>query len=131
MNLGSLKSMFCSTKDYETVIREKVTMVERSVKEFRDECMSVISKLESLLEIGISNGEIKPYDISALKERVLSIRTDNDIKRFMEGWDFIRLQNLIRLCGKVCCKHVVEPNTIMQIFTCNGCPIFSFEKKYL
>lgn len=131
MNLGSLISTFCSTKESETVIREKVTMVESSVKEFRDECLSVIAKLESLLEIGISNNEIKPYDISALKERVLSIRTDNDIKRFMDGWDFIRLQNLIRLCGKVCCKHVVEPNTIMQIFTCNGCPIFSFEKKHL
>lgn len=106
-------------------------MVERSVKEFRDECLKVISKLESLLEIGISNDEIKPYDISTLKERILSIRTDNDIRKFKEGREFIKLQNLLRLCGKVCCKHVVEPNTIMQIFICNGCPIFSFEKKYL
>ncbi|SFM41843.1 hypothetical protein SAMN03159341_1329 [Paenibacillus sp. 1_12] len=106
-------------------------MVKVDVEGFRYECLGVLEKVESLINVGVQNGITKQYDLSSLKKDIELLQTAKDVTNFKADRGFKELKRLTRLCGRVCCEVVVEPNTIMQLVVCNTCPIFEFEKNYL
>jgi hypothetical protein len=98
------------------------------VKIRKEELLEVLDKVESLIKTGVKADLIEAYDVSYQKKRIRSLRKQQDYKDFKSSDDYREFRELMRVCGMVCCKVVVSPESPVGEYECNQCPIFAFEK---
>lgn len=101
------------------------------IKEVRQLFLLTLAKIESLQTIGAESKLCKPQDLSELKLEIDQIRTSLDLMTFKASDHYRIFSDLMRSCGLICCKKVVQPNSLMMFFQCSSCPIFQFEEAFL
>lgn len=110
----------------------KGVIMDRSrVKEIKEEYLDVLKKVECLLKIGVRNEIYEPYDLTSLKKQIKGFRSEKDIKEFKANGAFNQLCELTRVCGGVCCRLIVKPDSLVKFYECSQCPIIKFEETHL
>lgn len=105
--------------------------VNMEIKEVRQCFQKALAKVESLQAIGVEHGLCAPQDLSELKSEIDKIHKSLDLMTFEANGHFHKLSELMRSCGSICCKKVVQPNSLMMFFQCSSCPILEFEEAFL
>jgi hypothetical protein len=97
----------------------------------KEQYLKVLDKIESLIKIGVKADIIEPYDLSYLRKQIRSLRKANDYKEFIVSEYYQEFHELLRVCGMVCCKVVVAPESLVGEYECSQCPIYAFENDNL
>ncbi|MEK5165819.1 hypothetical protein NYE69_26215 [Paenibacillus sp. FSL R5-0527] len=105
--------------------------VNMEIKEVRQCFQKALAKVESLQAIGVEHGLCAPQDLSELKSEIDKIHNSLDLMTFKANGHFHKLSELMRSCGSICCKKVVQPNSLMIFIQCSSCPILEFEEAFL
>ncbi|ASS98406.1 hypothetical protein B9L19_03545 [Geobacillus thermocatenulatus] len=95
----------------------------------REEYLKVLDRLECLLRIGVKRGLYEPYNLNELKHQIKKLRNEQDIINFKNSEYYQELCDLLVLCGSVCCRFLIPPDSLLQIYFCHQCPIFRFEER--
>jgi hypothetical protein len=102
---------------------------KEQVAYLREEYLKVIGRLEYLLKIGVNRVFYEPCSLTGLKNQIKALRTEQDIVNFKKSEYYQELCDLLVLCGSVCCRFLIPPDSLLQTYFCHQCPIFEFEER--